>query len=240
MEEEDKFVNLLGICVEIKNIVDENKSYKKGEFIFENMKLIAYVIDENIKNVKNEYKGEIIGIIELKDTEEIRIIVSNKGCKMYYNEIKGYFVNDEELKYAKFKCLYEKSAGVIIYKILNDEPVFLIIYSKKNIPGFPKGHIEFGEDEKMAAKREVFEEVGMDVNLDPDFREEIHYNIKGTPINKEVVLFLSEISWFGRLKIDENEINKYEILKYDIACKRLGENLIEILKKANDYIYNKK
>ena len=50
---------------------------------------------------------------------------------------------------------------------------------------------------------------------------------------------MSEISWFGRLNIDENEINKYEILKYDMACKRLGDNLVKILKKADDYIYNK-
>ena len=33
--------------------------------------------------------------------------------------------------------------------------------------------------------------------------------------------------------------NSYEILKYDMACKRLGDNLVKILKKAYDYIYNK-
>ena len=51
--------------------------------------------------------------------------------------------------------------------------------------------------------------------------------------------FNIKISEFGRLNIDENEINKYEILKYDMACKRLGDNLVKILKKAYDYIYNK-
>ena len=235
-EEQDKFVNLLGKNVRIKNVTSCNRKYKKGIFEFEDSKLVAYVI---IEMVIDEYYGEIVGIIKLKETEEIRIVVSKKESKMYYNEIKGYFQEDDDLKNAKFKCLYESSAGVIVYKMLEGEPRFLIIYSKKDIAGFPKGHIEYGEDEKKAAKREVFEEVGIEVELDPTFKEKLHYNIKGTPINKEVVLFMSEISWFGRLNIDENEINKYEILKYDMACKRLGDNLVKILKKAYDYIYNK-
>ena len=40
------------------------------------------------------------------------------------------------------ELLYEKSAGAVIYKIYNGKPLFLVTYSKKNYPGFPKGHIE--------------------------------------------------------------------------------------------------
>lgn len=238
MDEYDKIVNLLGNMIKVKKICkfEKGKKYAKGTCFFENNEFVTYIIDNEFKDLENEYNGEIIGIIKIRETNEIRLVVSTMETKMYYNEIKGYFQNDPELKNAKFKCLYEKSAGVIIYKIVDDEPRFLIVYSKKNIPGFPKGHIEYGENEKTAAKREVMEEVGIDVEINEDFREVIQYNIKGTPINKEVVLFLAKTPWFGYLDIDENEISKYEILKLDIACKRLGDNLISVLKKANNYI----
>ena len=109
----------------------------------------------------------------------------------------------------------------------------MCLYSKKDIAGFPKGHIENGESEEEAARREIFEEVGLKVELKKDFKESIHYKIDDTPANKEVVFFLSEMPKNSQIVIDENEINKYEFLDFDDAKKVLRDNVIEVLEKAD-------
>ena len=138
----------------------------------------------------------------------------------------------------KNELLYEKSAGAVIYKIKNDEPVFIITYSKKNYPGFPKGHIEKGETEEIAAIREIKEEVGLNVTLKPNFKTSISYTIFDTNIQKEVVLFLAEIGENETINIDLNELNKYEIVNFEQAKLILNDDLIQVLTKAKKYIYS--
>ena len=138
----------------------------------------------------------------------------------------------------KNELLYEKSAGAVIYKIKNDEPVFIITYSKKNYPGFPKGHIEKGETEEIAAIREIKEEVGLNVTLKPNFKTSISYTIFDTNIQKEVVFFLAEIGENETINIDLNELNKYEIVNFEQAKLILNDDLIQVLTKAKKYIYS--
>ena len=54
----------------------------------------------------------------------------------------------------------EKSAGAVIIREINGETEVLLIETKDNTVGFPKGHLETNESEKEAAKREVIEETG--------------------------------------------------------------------------------
>ena len=138
----------------------------------------------------------------------------------------------------KNELLYEKSAGAVIYKIENGEPLFLITYSKKNFPGFPKGHIEKGETEEIAAIREIKEEVGLNVTLKPNFKTSISYTIFDTNIQKEVVLFLAEIGENETINIDLNELNKYEIVNFEQAKLILNDDLIQVLTKVKEYIEN--
>ena len=56
----------------------------------------------------------------------------------------------------------ERGAGIITYTLSNEnKPLFLILKGGATIRGFPKGHIEDGELPLQAAKRETFEETGI-------------------------------------------------------------------------------
>jgi 8-oxo-dGTP pyrophosphatase MutT (NUDIX family) len=56
----------------------------------------------------------------------------------------------------------ETSAGGIVYRVENGEPLFLLIRDSYRNWGFPKGHVEADEGPAAAAMREVQEETGLD------------------------------------------------------------------------------
>lgn len=89
------------------------------------------------------------------------------------------------------KTVHEYSAGSIIYRINKNEIEFLLVQSMLNRTwGFPKGHLEAGENNVQAAK-EVYEEVGLRPNYDFNFKESLTYKITRDRL-KTVTLFLSE------------------------------------------------
>ena len=235
---EDNLIQMLGtnITVEEINNIYGKENIKQGKTKLFNHFFITYIIGCNITKDIEKFEGKIICIIQIKEKNDVRIVVSDKNSKMTYSEIKGWFRDIEELSNANFNCLYEKSAGVITYKKINNKIKYLIVYSKINFPGFPKGHIEYGETEEVAAKREALEEVGINVELKSNFRKSISYTVYDTPIQKEVVFFLAEILENDRVSIDTNEINKFEFVTYEEAKCILNENLINILSDVEEYI----
>ena len=83
----------------------------------------------------------------------------------------------------------EKACGAVI---IRDNKV-LLVYQQNGFWGFPKGHIEEGETEVETAKREVEEEVGLEVEIDEAKRFTFSYIIKDSKIHKTVVLFLAKV-----------------------------------------------
>lgn len=59
---------------------------------------------------------------------------------------------------------YAVCAGCVVYRFINDVCEILLVKQKQTRVawGFPKGHVEPGEDWNIAAARETFEETGVE------------------------------------------------------------------------------
>ncbi len=88
--------------------------------------------------------------------------------------------------------LKEKSCGAVIFRKHQDSYQFMIVKQRFGLHfGFPKGHVEENESELMTAKREVKEEVGLDIKIFEHLRDVTSYSPRPS-VNKEVVYFLAE------------------------------------------------
>lgn len=59
-------------------------------------------------------------------------------------------------------AVLETSAGGVVFRMHNGEPLFLLIRDSYRNWGFPKGHLEQDEGAEAAALREVQEETGIE------------------------------------------------------------------------------
>ncbi|MBQ6478200.1 MAG: NUDIX domain-containing protein [Erysipelotrichaceae bacterium] len=129
----------------------------------------------------------------------------------------------------------EISAGAILYTRKQDGIHYLLIRDFHGNYGFPKGHLEEGETLKEAAQREIQEEVGLTVQVDTDFREDLHY-IMPNGIEKQAVYFIAGFSNQNCRK-QEEEVDEIVLLPYEEACRILTfENMKIVLAKADRYI----
>ena len=96
--------------------------------------------------------------------------------------------------------LKEFSYGAVVYKMQDNEPLFLLAHSKRSGRwGFPKGHNEAGESPVETARREIFEETGIKkLKFIEGFSREDVYIIdgalpqtKGKTVEKHSLYFLA-------------------------------------------------
>ena len=108
----------------------------------------------------------------------------------------------------------EKSCGALVFYLKdNKEQVLLIKHSNSGHWSFPKGHVEAGETEVETAVREIFEETGVNANIDTRFREVVTYSPKKDVI-KDVIYFFATTDNYETVK-QESEVS--EIMWVDIA-----------------------
>lgn len=132
----------------------------------------------------------------------------------------------------------EKSAGAVVF-FRSAQIEYLLLFS--TYWGFPKGHIEPGEDERAAALREVREEAGLEVELIDGFREIDDYTFirKGEPVEKQSVYFVAQAR--DRNSRLSREHSAMIWLPFEEALARLGyEGGKQILRKANDFVLRRK
>lgn len=108
----------------------------------------------------------------------------------------------------------EKSCGALVFYLKdNREQILLIKHSNSGHWSFPKGHVEAGETEVETAVREIFEETGVNANIDTRFREVVTYSPK-KDVLKDVIYFFATTDNDATEK-QESEVS--EIMWVDIA-----------------------
>ena len=125
----------------------------------------------------------------------------------------------------------QTAAGIVLFHVVGGERRYLLVRSaltRRPIWEFPKGGVEAGETDAVAAERELREEAGMresDYRVLGGFREEERYVFtqgKGearTLIIKRVVYFLAE-SHTDAVTIS-HEAEAYRWAQYDEAYRLL-------------------
>lgn len=132
--------------------------------------------------------------------------------------------------------LNEKSCGAIVYrKFHGNTEILLIKHVNSGHWSFPKGHVEKGETEVETALREIKEETGIDVIIDPTFRETVSYYPK-KDTQKLVVYFIGKAKNhdFVPQKEEISEIKWVEIRRAGVVL--TYENDRSIVSKAKNSI----
>lgn len=111
----------------------------------------------------------------------------------------------------------EKSCGAIIFrKSGGSYEVVLINHVNGGHWAFPKGHVENGETEEQTALREIMEETGLSVTLDPGFRRTVTFSPTHGVV-KDVIYFIAFTEEDDvRRQIDE--VNEIRFVRADEAA----------------------
>ena len=131
----------------------------------------------------------------------------------------------------------EYSAGAVIYRRRDDRLEYLVVQSIINDNwGFPKGHLEQGEDAQQAARREVAEEVGLKPEFDFNFVQKTHYSLTPTK-EKTVTFFLAKYDPEQEVVTQKEEIKDYKWITLAQAPRYLTvHDKLRVLQNAQDYI----
>ena len=183
-----------------------------------------------------EYAGKVGAVIE-RNGEMIPVLVPESG---YGGEIcfecnilhaLGGLVKDGDILYPKF----EKTGGAVMYTEKDGERRYLLIKNESGHIGFPKGHIDYGENEYATAKREVFEETGLTLVPLGDFRHEYTYLTREKTV-KTGVFFIGHYE-YREPEIQEDEILDDWLLTYEEALGKLNfPEDRDLLAKAEEFI----
>jgi len=139
--------------------------------------------------------------------------------------------------------IHEKSIGTVIYYERDAVIEYLLLHYTSGHWDFPKGHQAENEIEIETAKRELFEETGLnDVEFTDRSKDKIHYffrNPNRELVSKDVIFFLAKSK--AKEVTLSYEHKGYLWLKYDDALKKLTyENARGILKRANEFLQQMK
>lgn len=128
------------------------------------------------------------------------------------------------------------SAGIVLYRMHENEIQYLLLHYAAGHWDFPKGKLEEGETIRDAAVRELAEETDLAAKLDNSFSASHAYfftDYDGQKAHKKVDYFLGEAE-DGHVKLSE-EHQGYEWLPYHKALERLTFEK-GILVKAHAYL----
>lgn len=133
----------------------------------------------------------------------------------------------------------EHSAGGVIFRRSAEGPLYLVIRDSYRNWGFPKGHVEEGESEVDAARREVGEETGLDhlVYRAPALEIDWFFRFRGRLIHKTCAFFVFESPDGEAAPQIEEGISACRWLPFDEALRVLSyANAREVLRVAGAHV----
>ena len=155
-----------------------------------------------------EFDGQVVGAIRRKNDCEDKLVVAPVGMVYHQGQIAEAVSFQEQYFDTRLISCFEKSCGVLPYRIVNGRKEFLLVFETfSKCWSLPKGHMEPGETEEQTALRELFEETGLTARLDTSKSAAIEYPISRVA-RKQVVFYLGEVA--GEPKVRPGEIDKYK------------------------------
>jgi 8-oxo-dGTP pyrophosphatase MutT (NUDIX family) len=133
----------------------------------------------------------------------------------------------------------ETSAGGIVFRLDSGRPAFLLIRDSYKNWGFPKGHLEVGEEPSAAAIREVGEETGL---CDLVIRGAVDtiewtFRFRGDQIHKVCHFFLMETAQTRTSPQRAEGITACRWSSFDEAERLLSyRNARDVLRRAHSII----
>ena len=179
---------------------------------------------------------ELIAVAMDRESGNDVFVAAEKGRVIYEPEIKQVLEFCKDMGRSQLRCRYEKTCGSIVFIRENGVKKYLIIKNESGHIGFPKGHIESGEIEKETAEREVFEETGLKITVNPETRQEYTYTTLNSSI-KTGVFFCNEFC-DRNIKIQEEEILQSWLAKFDEAMKLLNFPEDRMILEKADKMYD--
>ena len=133
--------------------------------------------------------------------------------------------------------LFEKSCGGVVFTRSNNDIYYVLARHTGGHCGFPKGHMEPGEDECTTALREIKEEVGVSATILDGFRAVEQYPLPNKPgVIKQVIYFLAEFS-DQVIHHQFEELTDAYLLPYEEALKMLTfDDAKQILIEAHCFL----
>lgn len=133
----------------------------------------------------------------------------------------------------------ERSSGFVLFRLdESNRRLFLLLDYGKHWD-YPKGHVEAGEDDLTAARRELKEETGItQIEVIEHFQHEIEYHFHSNRfgnIRKKVIFFIAQTDQKNVILSEEHLA--YSFLPFEKALERLTfESAKEVLKEAESFL----
>lgn len=207
----------MGKCVRV--VVDRPVGYQHGDILYPvNYGYIpgtlagdgeaqdAYIL--GVSEPIAEFEGQVIAAIRRRDDCEDKLVVAPAGTVLHQGQIAEAVHFQEQYFDSKIISCFEKSCGVLPYRIVGGKREFLLVFeSYSKCWSLPKGHIEMGETDIQTALRELMEETGLTAKLDTSRCASIEYPISDFA-RKEVTFYLGQVE--GEPRVRDGEIERYK------------------------------
>ena len=132
---------------------------------------------------------------------------------------------------------WEYSCGAVVFTRRSGGILYVLVEEQSGLFSLPKGHMEGDETEQETARREVYEETGLQVDFLEGFCERDEYHLSEKPGTwKRVTYFLAE---FGEeaLRPREGEILSIRLAPYEEALPLFKhQNTRRVLSAAHAFL----